>query len=394
MIGRQTLPLASYPLFNTNVALGSSNLTQTVTPYYLDWLSHPDFDSYWERWSIENHYDAIQVPSFTVAAWYDLFQGGSLRNYSGIKSHASGEAASKYQRLLVVIGGHAGIGRKIGDLDFGPAAEAYDEDEVTLRWYDYLFKGIQNELATEKPVKIFVMGTNAWREEDDWPLARAKETRYFLHSAGKAAGLSDDVSDGALSTSKPSSEPSDAYIYDPSDPVPTIGGPLCCDSEHLAPGPHDQRAVEARKDVLVYSTPVLAEDMEVTGQVALDFYAKSSAVDTDFTAKLVDVWPNGYVQNLTEGIIRARHRDSYTKSELLVPGKVYPFHVDLWSTSNVFLKGHKLRVEISSSNFPRFNRNLNTGKDAKTDDQPVKATNVIYHDGEHPSALILPIVPR
>jgi putative CocE/NonD family hydrolase len=183
-------------------------------------------------------------------------------------------------------------------------------------------------------------------------------------------------------------------VYDPANPVPTVGGPLCCDGAHLAPGPRDQKEVESRADVLVYSTPPLDNDLEVTGPVTLDLFAKSSAVDTDFTAKLVDVGPDGFAQNLTEGILRARFRESTAEAKPLEPGKVYEYKIDLWSTSNVFLKGHRIRLEVSSSNFPRFDRNLNTGKSASTDSTFVKATNTVLHDAAHPSALVLPVVAR
>jgi hypothetical protein len=235
------------------------------------------------------------------------------------------------------------------------------------------------------------MGENKWRDEAAWPLERAKSTSYFLHSAGQANSA---AGDGSLSATVPSTETADSLIYDPANPVPTIGGPLCCDGEHLPAGPKDQAEVENRKDVLVYSTAALAEDTEATGPVTLDLYASSSAVDTDFTAKLVDVWPNGYRQNLTEGILRARYRESTASAKPLVPGQIYELKIDLWSTSNVFLKGHSIRVEVSSSNFPRFDRNLNTGKDGSTDATLVKATNTIYHDAAHPSALVLPVVAK
>jgi hypothetical protein len=169
---------------------------------------------------------------------------------------------------------------------------------------------------------------------------------------------------------------------------------LCCDGAHLAPGPRDQREVESRPDVLVYSTAPLERDLEVTGPITLDLYAKSSAVDTDFTGKLVDVWPNGFAQNLTEGILRARYRESTSVATPIVPGKIYHYKIDLWATSNVFLKGHKIRVEVSSSNFPRFDRNLNTGKSAAVSSAFVKAANTVYHDASHPSAIVLPVVPR
>ena len=388
LVGMWKLPLNEYPLFNLpDAAAGVSSASQ-LAPYFIDWLAHPSYDDYWKPVSIEEHFADIHVPALTVAAWYDIFQGGSLRNYVGIREHG-GAGARTGQRLLVAIGGHAGEGRKIGDVDFGPAAAQFDEDQVTLDWYEFLFKGIQNEFAKEKPVKIFVMGKNEWREEDNWPLARAKSTRYFLHSAGGANSLRGN---GGLSTAAPKTETADHYVYDPANPVPTVGGPLCCDSWHLGPGPRDQRVVENREDVLIYSTPAFAEDTEVTGPMSLELFANSSAVDTDFTAKLVDVSPDGFARNLTEGILRARYRDSQEKPTLMNPGQVYRFTIDLWSTSNVFLKGHTLRLEVSSSNFPRFDRNLNTGEQASTERNFVSATNTIYHDAEHPSALVLPIV--
>jgi len=236
------------------------------------------------------------------------------------------------------------------------------------------------------------MGDNKWRDEDDWPLSRAKHTAYFLTSAGKANGV---TGDGALSSDEaPKIAATDVYTYDPAKPVPTVGGPLCCDSVHLAPGPHNQQEVESRSDVLIYSTPPLDQDIEVTGPVTLDLFAKSSAIDTDFTAKLVDVGPDGFARNLTEGILRARYRESTSSAKPIIPGKIYEYKIDLWSTSNVFLKGHKIRLEVASSNFPRFDRNLNTGKSAGDSRSEVTATNTIYHDREHPSALLLPIVPR
>jgi putative CocE/NonD family hydrolase len=387
MVGAQQLPLTTYPLFNFS-DLHANELTASQAPYFLDWLAHPTYDDYWKRWSIEDHYSDIAVPALHIAAWYDLFQGGSMRNYLGIKARGGSGGARRGQHLLVIVGGHAGNGPKIGDVDFGQSA-VVDEDKTTLEWYDYLFKGVQNEFS-QKPVKIFVMGVNQWRQEDEWPPARAQSTKYFLHSQGKANSVSGN---GILSTEAPRSEPPDRYVYDPSNPVPTIGGPLCCDSVHLRPGARDQSAAEARADVLVYSAPAFSQDVEVTGPVSLELYAESSAVDTDFTAKLVDVSPDGFARNLTEGIIRARYRDSKENAGFLKPGQAYKFTVDLWSTSNVFLKGHVLRVEISSSNFPRFDRNLNTAEQPESGDKFVSATNVVLHDAQHPSALILPIVP-
>jgi uncharacterized protein len=235
------------------------------------------------------------------------------------------------------------------------------------------------------------------RQEDEWPLARAKSTRYFLHSTGAASGHtpggSQQADSGSLSVIAPTAEKPDQYIYDPSDPVQTIGGPLCCGALRTGIGPQDQRPAEVRSDVLIYTTPAFSKETEITGPISLDLYVSSSAVDTDFTGMLVDVWPNGFAQNLTSGILRLRYRKSQENPELAKPGKIYHITLDLLATSNVFLAGHKLRLEVSSSNFPRFDRNMNTGEEQAHATRTVKATNVVYHDKARPSALIVPVVP-
>jgi len=377
------LPLTDYPLLDLGTPAG-------LADYYLDWLAHPLYEDYWKPWSIEDHFAQIQVPALHVAAWYDLFQDGSFRNYMGIKAHGGTDAARNGQRLLVIVGGHAGNGPVIGEVDFGKDS-VMDDASLTFRWYDYLLKGVENGMGSEKPVKLFVMGNNAWREEDGWPLARAQNTRYYLHSQGNANTLSGN---GILAETAPAVEPADKYTYDPADPVPTRGGPLCCDGTHEPPGAFDQRPVENREDVLVYTTPAFKQDTEVTGPITLEIYVSSSAVDTDFTGKVVDVSPQGFARNLTEGILRARYRSSMEKAELMNPGEVYKLTLNLWSTSNVFLAGHKLRLEVSSSNFPRFDRNLNTGEDQGHSTRMAKATNAVYHDAKHPSALIVPVIPQ
>jgi putative CocE/NonD family hydrolase len=370
------LPLTEYPFFE---APNPSSLA----PYFTDWLRHPDFDDYWRPWSIEDHYADFKVPAYSVGGWYDIFQGGTIRNYVGLKSRVPG------QRLMIGPWYHGPFNGKAGDIDFGASAKG-DTDADQLRWYDHLLRGVDNGVDREKPVKIFVMGKNVWRDEDDWPLARARSTHYYLHSA---AGANTRTGDGTLSTATPAGERADRYTYDPANPTPTRGGGLCCDNDHLPSGAFDQRTVEERKDVLVYTTPAFSSDFETTGPIAAELYVSSSAVDTDFTAKLVDVSPNGYAQNLTEGILRARYRNSHAHPELLKPGEVYKIRIDMWNTSNVFLAGHKLRVEISSSNFPRFDRNLNTGESAGASSNIAKADNTIYHDSQRPSALIVPVVP-
>jgi uncharacterized protein len=388
-VGAPTLPLASYPVFNFGQLPADAQLTASIAPYYLDWLAHPDYDDYWKQWSIEEHFSNITVPMLNVGGWYDIFSDGTLRNYMGAKAHGATDAARTQQHLLMQIGGHAGFGRRIGDVDFGPHALENPYVDVVLDWYDYLFKGIHNQFSTDKPVKLFVMGVNEYRQEDDWPPPEAQSVRYFLHSSGKANSLRGN---GSLSISVPKAEPSDSYVYDPGDPAPTMGGPLCCAQELMEPGPRDQRSVENRDDVLVYSLGPLTQDLDVTGPVKATLFVKSTAVDTDFTGKLVDVAPDGVAMDVAEGILRMRYRDSREHASPINPGQTYQIDLDLWSTSNVFLRGHTLRLEISSSNFPRFDRNLNTGEEINVGRRFVSATNTIFHDERHPSALVLPVI--
>jgi len=389
-VGAPTLPLVNYPVFNFGQLPAEAQLTAAIAPYYKDWLAHPDYDDYWKQWSIEENFAKIAVPALQVGGWYDIFSIGTLRNYIGVKAHGATEAARNQQHLLMQIGGHAGFGRRIGDVDFRPHALENPYTDVILDWYDYLFKGAHNQFSTDKPVKIFVMGANEYRQEDDWPPPQVHYVNYFLHSGGKANSLRGD---GFLSTAAPKSEAPDSYIYDPGNAVPTIGGPLCCAQELMEPGPRDQRSVENRDDVLIYSMGPLGEDVEVTGPIKMTLFVKSSAVDTDFTGKLVDVAPDGFAEDVAEGILRLRYRDSQEHALLMNPGETYRISVDLWSTSNVFLRGHTLRLEVASSNFPRFDRNLNTGEEIKSARRFVSAKNTILHDAAHPSALVLPIMP-
>ena len=366
-------PLGEYPVFAPHPGLGPG-----LAPYFFDWVSHPSFDDYWKQWSTDLHADAVNVPIYQVAGWYDLFLGGTLKHYSAFKTRG-GEVTRRKQWLAIGPWNHGPLTGRPGDVDFGPTSRG-NMEVLALRWFDYILKNIDDGIGGEKPVKVFVMGTNTWRDENEWPLTGSRVSRFYLHSAGKAAGL---TGDGMLSATPPESESPDHFVYDPADPVPTTGS---------ASGARDQRPVEARPDVMVYTTSPFHAAVEVTGPISAEIYASSSCVDTDFTAKLVDVWPNGYAQNLTDGIIRARYRDSLEKPEFMSPGQIYRFSIDLWATSNVFLPGHRLRLEISSSNFPRFNRNLNTGEDLLRATRMMKAANAIYHDRDHASALILPVI--
>jgi putative CocE/NonD family hydrolase len=390
LVGTTTLPLTQFPAFNYEALPAGASITKSIAPYYLDWLAHPSYDAYWKQWSIEERFADVQVPALHIGGWYDIFLNGTLRNYMGIKAHGGNEAARNGQKLLIQIGGHAGFGKKIGDVEFGDHAVEFPPGQVLIDWYDFLFKGIQNEFATDKPVHVFVMGEDRYQQFSDWPPPEMKATRYYIHSNGSANSLRGD---GSLSTIAPKKESADKFTFDPANPVPSIGGSLCCDMIHYEPGPRDQRSAENRNDVLIYSTKPLEQDMQVTGPVTFEAWVKSSAVDTDFTAMLVDVAPDGFAKNLADGILRMRYRDSDEKPDLINPDQIYKITVDLWATANTFQKGHIIRLQVSSSNFPRFDRNLNTGADQATSKDFVTAANTILHDADHPSALILPVIP-
>jgi putative CocE/NonD family hydrolase len=264
-------------------------------------------------------------------------------------------------------------------------------DERQLRWFDYWLRDEKNGVMDEPPISIFVMGDNQWRTEAEWPLARTRYTPYYLHSGGAANTLHGD---GTLAPEGPSAEPVDTFVYDPRHPVPTRGGGLCCWNAALAAGAYDQRPVEARPDVLVYTTPPLENGVEVTGPIEVHLWAASSAPDTDFTAKLVDVHSCGYARNVQDGIIRARCSGPDGRATQIARGAIHEYVIDLAATSNVFKAGHRIRVEISSSNFPHFDRNPNTGHALGEDDELRPATQTILHDADHPSHIVLPIVPR
>jgi putative CocE/NonD family hydrolase len=361
-----------------------------LAPYYRDWIQHERQDEYWEPWKISSRYGQTAVKALHGGGWHDLFLKGSIENYLGMRSSASTAEAREGQRLMLGPWAHAATSAegKIGDVVFGKAA-VLDMGQTILQWFDYALKGIRNEYAGGAPVRIFVMGENAWRDEREFPLARTRYTRYFLDSAGPANSISGS---GTLSAALPKGRQPDSFEYDPMNPVPTIGGRLCCGAA-IPPGPFDQRPNESRRDVLVFSTPALEQEAEVTGYVQLELYAASSAVDTDFTGLLADVDPTGYARFLTDGIVRARYRNTTEKAEPIEPGKIYKYEIDLWATSNVFKAGHRIRLYISSSNFPRFNRNMNTGEQTFGSTRALKAQQTVYHDAAHPSALVLPVIP-
>lgn len=379
-----TLPVEDY-------AMARPPQLSELAPYFRDWVTHERDDEYWKPWKLSDHYGEMAVKGLHGGGWHDLFLKGSIKNYLGLRDGAATPEARAGQRLLLGPWAHAGTSPegKIGDVTFGKAA-VLDMAKTILTWNDYALKGVKNEFAGDTPVRLFVMGDNAWRDEKEFPLARTQYTKYFLHSVKGARAIKGD---GALNGTPPSSEKPDTFIYDPANAVPTIGGRLCCGAA-IPPGPANQQPNESREDVLVFSTARLEKDLEVTGFISVDLYASSSAVDTDFTALLVDVDANGYARFLSDGIVRARYRNSTAKAEPITPGQVYKYTIDLWATSNVFKAGHQLRLYVSSSNFPRFNRNLNTGEATQGGTRMAPATQTIFHDREHPSAIMLPVIPR
>ncbi len=380
----KALPLQDYPLLKTPQP-------SSLAPYFRDWLSHERDDTYWQQWRVSDHYSQMTVMGLHAGGWHDLFLKGSIKNYTGLQQQAATAEARSGQRLILGPWAHAPTspGGKIGDVVFGKAA-VLEMPATALKWFDYSLKGIKNEYSSGAPVRLFIMGDNVWRDEQEFPLARTRYTKYYLHST---KGANSVAGDGLLSLAAPAGERTDEFDYDPQNPVPTIGGRLCC-GQAIPPGPADQRPNESRADVLVFSTAPLTEDTEVTGFISLELYASTSAVDTDFTALLVDVDESGYARFLTDGIVRARYRESTKQATEVVPGKIYKYTIDLWATANVFKAGHRIRLYISSSNFPRFNRNLNTGEDIIASTRSVRARQTIYHDLEHSSALILPVIPR
>lgn len=376
------LPLKEFPLFGE------------AAPYFYDWIAHPADDEYWAQWNIETRHSTISVPACNVGGWYDIFLGGTIRNYLGMRERGATPEARQGQKLIIGPWHHTlPLNNLVGEVNYGlsSTALAVDLDGLHLKWFDYWLKGKQNGLVDEPPVRIFVMGTNTWRSENEWPLARAVYTKYYFHSDGKANSLRGD---GLLSPAPPRHEPADVYVADPRNPVPTRGGGLCCWPAAVPGGAFDQRPVEERSDVLVYTSAVLEQDVEVTGPVSVTLYAATSAVDADFTAKLVDVHPDGYARNLTDGIIRGRYRESRATGTLLKPGEVYEYTIDLWATSNVFQAGHRIRVEIASSNFPRFDRNPQTGESSGEAHQLEPALQRVFHDEMRPSHIVLPLIPR
>jgi hypothetical protein len=368
---------------------------EKVWPWWGELLSHPARDAWWQNLSVLDRAEQVTVPALHIGGWFDIFVANTARSFTGLRARAGTAEAREGQRLIIGPWDHLNSTGIYPDRKFGLTADAITQDLTGqhVRFFDRWLRDRRGALDGSASVKIFVMGIDRWREEQDWPLPGTSYVPYYLHSSGRANTA---AGDGELSTEAPAQTAADTFLYDPQRPVPSLGGRLMLPSTANAAGPVDQRPVETRDDVLCFTSAVLTKPLEVTGHVSLTLYASSSAPDTDFTGKLVDVFPDGRAIFLTDGIIRARYRKSLAEPEPLTPGEPYQLSLDLSVTSNVFLPGHRIRLEVSSSNFPRFDRNTNTGGVIADEsaDQATIAVNRVLHGPDYPSQLILPVVSR
>ena len=371
-------------------ALGQLGLE---SPFVSQTLEHETYDNFWRKMSIRHLYHEMDVPAFHITGWYDALVHETIVNFTNMRATSRSAHARRWQKLLIGPWGH-GFPRssRYGDVDFGSGA-LIDVDGLHLRWYDYHLKGSENGLDAEAPIRIFVMGDNVWRDEEAWPIERVQPTRFYLRSDGAA---NTRFGDGGLSRAPPGEDRPDTYRYDPRNPVPTYGGSGCCGGGLTPHGPRDQSVNQQRQDVLVYATEPLTDDLEVTGAIELRLFFETNVPDTDFFATVSDVYPDGRAILIAEGMVRTRYRDSVKEPRWLEPNETHEVVVAFWETSNVFKAGHRVRLHVTSTNFPRFDRNLNAAKPVGegTEADITVATHRIHHDEKHPSSLLLPVVPR
>jgi hypothetical protein len=386
--------------------VGASPLLADPFRWLRDLLAHPDGGEFWDRFNFEKVYDQIDVPIYHMAGWFDIFLAGSLRNFTGLAEGARSQEARRAQKLIVGPWSHGptvhdpGFARYVGDMDFGPDA-VLDFNAEMLRWYDHWLNGAATGVMDEPRVRYVLMAANEWRTADSWPPPGTAKRRFYLRSGKSGAAVS--LNDGRLSFEPPEgSERPDVYLYDPTRPVPTLGGNTLYFGRRSGPageenpdfsvtaGPRDQRPIEPL--CLTYTSEPLAVDLDVVGPVTLTLYASSDCPDTDFVARLCDVFPDGRSILVVDGIVRGRYRKSRMRPRWMKSGKIYRFPIDLWPTAWRFAAGHRLRVAVTSSNFPRFDRNLNTGGDATRQAETRVATNAVHHDSDHPSHLTVRVM--
>ncbi|MCL6444130.1 MAG: CocE/NonD family hydrolase, partial [Alicyclobacillus sp.] len=355
-------------------------------PAWRDECAHPLLDDWWRAICYQTRFDEINVPVLHISGWYDDEQIGTPKNYIGMSRQAPSEATRAAQRLIMGPWPHdVNTSTKLGEVDFGPQS-LIDLRAAQVRFFDYWLKGIANGLDAEPPVSLFVMGVNEWRTYSSFPPQGVEYQSWHLSSRGRANSL---FGDGRLLPEAPGeNEQPDRYVYHPAHPVPFITEPT---SSQIG-GPDDYTPIHRRDDVLVYTSDPLTEALEVIGPVTVELYVSSSAPDTDFMAQLHDVWPNGYAQRLCDGMVRLRFRNGMDRPELLEPNTVVKVTIDCWYTAHVFKPGHRIRVHVTSSAFPKYDRNLNTGDPLGQTDTMAPAEQTVYHDAARPSAVILPVV--
>lgn len=352
--------------------------------FWREWIENCNNETYWEPYAINHNYEKIKTPVYMSGGWFDFYANGTLENFTGMRGRGGSRNAREFTRCIIGPWVHTGLANP--DI-FGAENSTFEVSIMLEKFRDNMLKDPNHDpLPDEPPLRYFVMGINEWRCADTWPPEGVIEQNYYLHA--------DDCANtrfgaGKLNTQMPEIEAADVFIYNPRNPVPSRGG---C---YLGPGENgcvDQCELEERNDILCFVSEPLGNDLEIAGKIRVRLFAATNSLDTDFTAKLVDIYPDGRSLNLCDGIIRARFRKSVYAPELLEKDKVYEYEIDCWHTANCFLKGHRIGLDISSSNFPRFDRNPNTGHEFGIDTDLKIARQTIYHDAEHPSCLTLPVI--
>ena len=373
-------------LFHLPLKTGDLKSAGYAVQHYRDWVDHESYDSYWKSISDEERFATYTVPVHTLGGWFDIFIQGTINGYVGMKNKAANADARKYTKMIIGPWGH-GASQSYGGVDFTPAA-FIDQFELELKFFDFHLKGLKNGLDTEDPVKLFYMGVNKWRTEKDWPIPGTQYQKIYLSSQGNAKSIRGN---GVLSFHPPMNEGKDQFTYDPNMPVGTLGGNNCCGTP-TATGPADQRPIEKREDVLVYSSDFLTAPVTIAGPVKVKLFASTDGPDTDWMIKLTDVYPDGTSMPISEGILRAKFREGLDKIKLLTPNQTYQYDIELTGTANVFQKGHRIRVDVTSSDFPQFDRNPNTGEKLGQSDKVRIAHQTIFHGAAQASYIELPVV--
>ncbi|MFT2092666.1 CocE/NonD family hydrolase [Paraglaciecola sp. 2405UD69-4] len=351
--------------------------------HFQDWIAHPSYDDYWKPLNLENRASEMNVPALNIGGWFDVFLRSTIGSYKTMTEESASETSRKGQRLIIGPWPHGwNQSTKLGDVDFGENS-LINVPDMLLDWFDYWMKDTHkptNLTAGTAPVRIFVMGENVWRDEQEWPLARTEYRPFYLNDNNTLSETPSTKNNATLQ-----------YTYDPKDPVPTLGGNIMMPKLR---GPYDQKPLDDRKDIIRFTTSAFKEATEFTGPISAEIYASSSAMDTDFMAKLIVVKPDGTAFNLVDGVIRARYREGFETPKLIEPGKVYKYKIDMWATSYKLSEGDRIRVDITSSNYPRLARNLNTGAEFAKTSKMIVAKQTLHMSKKYPSKIVLPIIPK